>query len=70
MKRITLAEFEAGIEAVLDEAGTTPVMIVKDGRDHLVLLPVGHYERLCSLARYFGTGEVSGTIKDRAAGGP
>ena len=29
MQRITSAGFEAGTEAVLDEAGTTPVMIVK-----------------------------------------
>ena len=70
MKRITLAEFEASIEAVLDEAATTPVMVVKDGIDHLVLLPIGHYDRLCSLARHFGTGEASGTIKDRAARAP
>ena len=44
--RVTASEFQKSFGALSDRALREPVLITKQGRDHLVVLSVGEYVRL------------------------
>ena len=44
--RVTSAEFIKGFDVLADKALTEPVTITNDGRDRLVVVSAGEYERL------------------------
>ena len=46
MSRITSAEFQRNVGLYQDKARAEPVTITKDGREELVLLSAGEYQRL------------------------
>jgi PHD/YefM family antitoxin component YafN of YafNO toxin-antitoxin module len=44
--RVTASEFQKAFGALGDRALSAPLMITKQGRDHLVVLSAGEYARL------------------------
>jgi prevent-host-death family protein len=44
--RVSSAEFLESYEALIEKASVEPVIITRNGRDHLVLLSVEEYDRL------------------------
>jgi hypothetical protein len=57
--RVTASEFQKSFGAISDAALRTPVMITKQGRDHLVVLAAEEYQRLMGQERkVYAAGEL------------